>query len=640
VALSDRRENDSVGSLQLCVTGLLVALASTAIAGDQTALDTELARAVGWSNPGAVKEAIKKGGNPSAIIRTAPNNGPILHTAMGKAMADGKTEILQLLLDARADVNIRNELGLTVLHLGILFDHRELIALLLKHGAEVDFYCALGLGRAEAAAGFLQKDPALVNRRHCKTTPTPLGWAAISGDATTVKLLLDRGADANPEDKDSVSNGSMRSGARPIHTAAAGGHLEVVKLLVSAGADFNSRTAPGGCFIGGIDRYWNGSFTPLIVAASSGRAEVVGFLADKGDNLDAADDFGLTALHHAALLGDADIVKILLKHGADAQGKGVRRPSARGWEGFMPRTNPLSPLHLAVAEGHLGVAKALLEGRAQANAVDNQKRTPLHMAVGGWQYDYLIKGFDSDMRYGAEREPPKEKKGIRDVLKLLVSAGADVKVADAMGHTPLYYALLSLRDKDVIHLLEERGAKLEDSEREALAKHHFNDYDSSSLLHILAKSGQADLVAVLTGYGLDANARNKNDWTPLHVAAYEGTVEMAKTLIDNKADVNAREKSGQTALSLAAGRGSREMVTLFMDRGANPRLSDKFGWTPLHRAALAGHVDVARLLIERGVDVNITSGLPETGKNETPLAVAVRFHKEDVVKFLREHGAR
>lgn len=61
-----------------------------------------------------------------------------------------------------------------------------------------------------------------------KNQLTPLHWACFYGQLSSVKILIDCGADISKLAPDHVS---------PLLLAAAGGHHEIVKLLLQNGAD-------------------------------------------------------------------------------------------------------------------------------------------------------------------------------------------------------------------------------------------------------------------------------------------------------------------------------------------------------------------------------------------------------------------
>ena len=87
--------------------------------------------------------------------------------------------------------------------------------------------------------------------------------------------------------------------------------------------------------------------TPLHVAVSSGKSEVVRLLLERGASASRADACGLTALHRAAWTGSSPLVDLLLSQGAPA--------------GVSDREGD-TPLHLAVRAGDENLVKRLLDG--------------------------------------------------------------------------------------------------------------------------------------------------------------------------------------------------------------------------------------------------------------------------------------
>ncbi|KAF3767955.1 ankyrin, partial [Cryphonectria parasitica EP155] len=91
--------------------------------------------------------------------------------------------------------------GLTALHLAALSKHYEVASILIKHGVPIN----------------LLQGTFAWSALHC---------AAESGNAATVRLLLNQGADLWSEDI---------VGWTPLHLAAMGGHSAVVRLLLQNG---------------------------------------------------------------------------------------------------------------------------------------------------------------------------------------------------------------------------------------------------------------------------------------------------------------------------------------------------------------------------------------------------------------------
>ena len=161
------------------------------------------------------------------------------------------TELLNLLVNAGADVNIQNISNHTALHIAAGRGRTEVAKLLVDAGADVN------MQDGERA--------------------TALHFAARQGHTEVVKLLVNAGADVNMQDGER---------ATALHFAARQGHTEVVKLLVNAGADVNIQDENG--------------VMALYVAAEKGDTEVLKLLVDAGADVNMQDGGGLTVLHCTA----------------------------------------------------------------------------------------------------------------------------------------------------------------------------------------------------------------------------------------------------------------------------------------------------------------------------------------------------
>ncbi|MDE0099564.1 MAG: ankyrin repeat domain-containing protein [Truepera sp.] len=143
---------------------------------------------------------------------------------------------------------------------------------------------------------------------------TPLHYAAFyTDDPAIIRVLLDAGADVNPQGNDGT----------PLHAAVAyNTNLAIVpaitRVLLDAGADVNAQDLLG--------------FTPLHLATFRTRPDptVVEALLDAGADVNAQEDlYSWTPLHYAARFGrNPAVIEALLEAGADA--------SARDSEGKTP----------------------------------------------------------------------------------------------------------------------------------------------------------------------------------------------------------------------------------------------------------------------------------------------------------------
>jgi len=244
----------------------------------------------------------------------------------------------------------------------------------------------------------------------------------------------------------------------------------------------------------------------------------------------------------ASTFGDLGIAQHLLDGGADASAVGDDR-----------RT----PLHLAVIHRHEALVLQLLDRGANASAVDGGRRTPLHLAA--------IHGHKA-------------------LAMQLLGRGADASAVDGDRRTPLHLAAIHGHEALVLHLLG-RGA-------DASAV----DDDRRTPLHLAAIHGNEALAMQLLGRGADASAVDGGRRTPLHLAAIHGHQALVLHLLDRGADASAVDDERRTPLHLAVIHGHKALAMQLLDRGADALAVDDDWRTPLHLAAIRGHKALARLL--------------------------------------------
>lgn len=483
-------------------------------------------------------------------------------------------DVVELLIHHKADVNAREKQhGFVPLHYAVFGGSKEVVALLLDHGAPADPLAPLG----STAGRYL----------------SPLHLAAHYGDLAICELLIARGADANSKLPAENKLWLYPTQRTPLHHAAASRNGQLVRFLLEQGAEINTADSEGQ--------------TPLLVASKHADPSVVETLLSRGADANAADREARTALHHAAERRDAAMVKTLLSHGADADRKSrdgqtpTSIATANGSEEIvrlLTNRHGRVTIHTAAAMGDLAALERLVKEGIDVNRLDVQGQTALHAAANTGQLA---------------------------VVRWLVEHGANVDLADNKKATALSIATDQARAarrmtteevkyKAVMALLISRGASL--SFDYGVPKESVLSHGETMADVVLASPPNGDMVP-------DANN------TLLHWAAHGGNKQAVLDLIELGADLNVPNSGGATPLHYAIPRFSkpwgedpylrrhRDIVRLLIDRGAVVDPNS----TILLRAADCSDVEIMDLLLAKGVDPNAA-----TKEGITLLSVLLRSH--------------
>ncbi|XP_032749165.1 E3 ubiquitin-protein ligase MIB2 isoform X5 [Rattus rattus] len=308
-------------------------------------------------------------------------------TALQVAAYLGQVELVRLLLQARASVDLLDEEGNTALHYTAMGNQPEATRLLLSAGCGVDVQNG--------------------------TRSTALHVAVQRGFLEVVKILCERGCDVNLPDAHADT---------PLHSAisAGAGASSIVEVLTEVpGIDVTATNSQG--------------FTLLHHASLKGHVLAVRkILARARQLVDAKKEDGFTALHLAALNNHREVAQVLIREGrCDVN---VRNRKLQ------------SPLHLAVQQAHLGLVPLLVDAGCSVNTEDEEGDTALHVALQRHQLLPLVAD-----RAGGDPGPLQllsrlQASGLPGSTELTVGAavacflaleGADVSYANHRGRSPL-----------------------------------------------------------------------------------------------------------------------------------------------------------------------------------------------------------
>ncbi|CAM9171807.1 unnamed protein product, partial [Laminaria digitata] len=207
----------------------------------------------------------------------------------------------------------------------------------------------------------------------------------------------------------------------------------------------------------------------------------------------------------AAVAGDAGMVGFLLKRGADPNGTTkIKLPCAVSGEDAAPGERAL---HIAARSGNVEVVRLLLKkGRADPNATDYKRRTPLLVAA-------------------------KSRHARVEVVRLLLEAGTDLTLADDDGHIPLHYVALEGR-LDLLDIVYDDSREEKPSSASSFMLNQCTTTGETPLFMACA-GGSAGMVSRLLSLGAVQGATpNERRMCPLMVAARRGFVDVVRVLIN------------------------------------------------------------------------------------------------------------
>ena len=314
-------------------------------------------------------------------------------------------------------------------------------------------------------------------------------------------------------------------------------------------------------------------------AAMKGDRDAVRALLKQGADVSAAKGDGMTALHFAAERGDAAMTEMLVYAGANVSA--------------VTRIGQYTPLHLASRAGNAAVVQALLKAGANVSArTTTSGVTPLHLAAV--------------VRQRARWSPC-----------CSTMAPTPTRGESEWGQTPLMFAAAENR-VDAIRVLLERGA---DATIKTKTHRHRQPVGARS-------RGQRSPEEGARGVGAEGAAA---DAAP----GAGGDRGVARAVLRQARFRRPRRSRRPAAAGAAAAPDDANAANSFNPEEINPPVSNKGGMTALLHAARQGHLEAVRALLDEGAPIDQVG----SGDATSPLLMSVINGEFDLAMFLIERGA-
>ncbi|KAK3766741.1 hypothetical protein RRG08_062871 [Elysia crispata] len=519
----------------------------------------------------------------------------------------GSSDMLNLLLVHEANVHHKNSQSITALMKAVEVMDIDAVKILISAGSDLkqknrvgetalDIAVRLGISDVFDSLQSEEEDRFYHDFDWGSKLRCALSKAALKKDTEAVKILLDyRYIETEDESKKLLGSKKAKLKAKVAalmeliksicsdakkNKDLDDAKLELVKILIESGIDAEKTQQRSSL---------SEISSALIDATESGVFELVELLCNIKDIEINYNGSRQSALMKASEIGRVDLVKLLLKFGAD--------PKKETYRGEIALTS-------ALRNGHIRCANALLQ-EYKPSEKKLQEIVRLEMRDGQLE---SLKFLSSQCNVDEISQSLVEtgiQTGDTRIVQFLVDHGADIN-KPCRGTPALLIAVENRKDcnmLDMVTLLVENGACVNRIPR----------YKTPLVAALENKYCHLDVIQYLLEKGADVNEYvDHTSRTPLAAALTRYSSFSGKHFVDQSlmevllkagADPNRRERSGSTALHIAVLMNDLGSIKQLLDAGADLEARDSNGFTPMLQAVRDEQVKVVKLLKERGASI-------------------------------------
>eukprot|EP01028_Stygiella_incarcerata_P006903 TRINITY_DN2808_c0_g1_i5.p1 TRINITY_DN2808_c0_g1~~TRINITY_DN2808_c0_g1_i5.p1 ORF type:complete len:1126 (+),score=248.76 TRINITY_DN2808_c0_g1_i5:182-3559(+) len=496
-------------------------------------------------------------------------------------------------------------------------------------------------------------------------------------------------------------------GLRSLHRAIRSGSLEMVRHLLSARMDPNDcegKVTSPLILASQLDEiaiaklllenhasvqveFTGLESTPLFCAAWNGSKEMVKLLLEYRSDPKRGEP---CAIHSAAMSGDIEILKMLVKHPEDVVVKDqvdcvplhfacrfghfecvehlvsmTRSGNASALD--VPDLEGNTPVFYAIEAGATEIAAYLLKNGTNVEHVNKKGKTLLHVAceqnmppLVEWLLDHgllpemtdvdgntpmilaaatgnlqLVEQFESisadqwttQNHSGSTAAHEAAKRNHANILAFLVKKGVDIDRVNSNGCTPLMLACAHGHHQSV-QILSHFTKEIDKKDTRGRSAAHFAVHCSRD------DESCARMLTRLIEKGIDIDACESNGQTPLHIVVSRTFYNAARILSSTSTHIGTRDADGFTPLHIAVSKGNREMLHVLLDSpSGNPHVLTNSDESLLYMAIKYGCNEIAQYLVEKGV-----SPMSKTKSGDTPLHLCVSKQNHLLLDAFLEYG--